>query len=100
MVVCAEDDVVVGGVGRTSSVLSHAWIVAHGSILSLERLGLNKSVVVRVVLTELRYSEVECDDLGRAFPGSDLDEVMHEEARLDEGIGLAEANCCELSDDY
>ena len=43
-------------------------------------------------------SEVESDDLGATLSTGDLDQVMHEESRLDGLKGLTQADRCKLSD--
>ena len=60
---------------------------------------LHRPIVVGIVFAELRYPEVEGNYLGTAFPRCYLDEIVHEEARLDEREGLAEAYGRELRDD-
>lgn len=77
----------VASLGRVACLATSLFVV------------LDRFVVVGVVFAELRNPEVECYYFGTAFPGRDLDEIVHEEPGLNEGEGLAEADGGELRDD-
>lgn len=65
-----DDGVLV--VGGQYSVFAFMTVIG---LLLLQSL-----VKVRVVFTELRYAEIECDDLGTGLATRYLDQVVHEEA--------------------
>ena len=50
---------------------------------------LDRLVVIRIVLAKLRNPKVECNDFRTTFPGSNFDEIVHKESRLDERESLA-----------
>jgi hypothetical protein len=85
---------IVGAQNSISRRRRVTWLQCVNFLVVLDRL-----VIIRIVLAKLRDPKVECYNFCAAFPGSNLDKIVHKESRLNERECLAEANSSELCDD-
>ena len=84
-------------IGAQNSI-TRLWRVAGLQCIDLLVI-LDRLVVIGIVFAKLRNSKVECNDFCTTFPGSNFDEIVHKESRLDKREGLAQADSRVLCDD-